>query len=468
MADFMGNDFLLETATAKRLFTAYAKDMPIFDYHCHLEAKTIYEDTVFESLGSLWLFDDHYKWRLMRAAGIEEKYISGTASYYDKFLAFAKTAPLAIGNPVYEWSHLELQRYFGIHEPLTPASAPSIWKKAQSVIDQKKLSPRKMIVSSNVKTVCTTEDPVLDFKYHELLAKEFKECRVLPAWRPDAVLKINQNGFPDYISTLSAASGIKIGNYSSLKKALDVRMKVFNEHGCIASDHDIAEPVFLPVSDGRMEELFAKRMSGKMLDYDEYHAYRTTLLLYLAGCYKKYGWAMEMHIGCVRDQNLRKVQEIGQARGFDTIGDVPVAAGIGDFLDALERKQMLPKTILFCMNAKDNWVLSSLANTFQGEGMVSKMQFGAAWWMQDHKYGMEEQLAAFANNGLLAGFIGMLTDSRSFLSYSRHEYFRRILCNYIGKLVEQGEYPDCAELGSIVQNICYNNAVQYFSKGVKG
>jgi glucuronate isomerase len=462
MIPFMTKDFLLETSMAKRLFFDYAEHMPIFDYHCHLSAKEIYEDNVFDSLGSLWLDGDHYKWRIMRAAGIPEKYITGSAPIYDKMMAFAKTLPLAIGNPIYHWSHLELQRYFGITVPFDERTAPSIMEKADNLIKEKQLSPRKMIVCSHVKTLCTTEDPTVDFTYHERLAKQFSDCKVLPAWRPDKALKINETDFIGYLAQLEVKSHIKIKSYGDLLNALENRMDDFALHGCIASDHDINRPIYIGVDEASVESLFQKRLQGNLLTEDEYHAYRSALLLHLAKSYHKRNWAMELHVGCNRNQNHRMTRLLGESTGFDSTGDYEVAEGVGAFLDALASQAELPKTILFSLNPKDNWILASLANTFQGTEIPSKIQLGAAWWMQDHKYGMEQQLIALSSSGLLGTFIGMLTDSRSFLSYSRHEYFRRILCNFIGNLVENGEYPMSENLGKLVENICYNNATYYF------
>jgi glucuronate isomerase len=464
MKQFMGKSFLLENEIAEKLYEEYAKDMPIFDYHCHLSAKEIFEDRQFSSIGSLWLGGDHYKWRLMRAKGIAEKYITGTASDYEKFIAFADMLPYAIGNPVYHWSHLELRQYFGITDVLDAKSAPEIWKEANIIIEKRNLSPRKMIIDSRVKTLCTTEDPCNDLHWHDLLKSDFSQCKVLPAWRPDRALWPDKKSYCVFISELGGLTSLKIDSYRMLKNALCQRMDSFDDLGCVASDHDINKMEYIPCSEETMEGIFVKAIEGKELSEKEYYQYRTELLSFLAGEYSKRGWAMELHIGCNRDQNMQGVLDIGQACGFDSPGDYEVAIGLGAFFNRLEEAKALPKTILFSLNPKDNWILASLANTFQSEGFGSKIQLGAAWWMQDHKEGMEQQLIALANTGLLGDFIGMLTDSRSFLSYSRHDYFRRILCNFIGCLVEKGEYPYTEQLGKIIEGICFENANEYFKK----
>lgn len=462
MKKFMDENFLLETETAKKLFIENCKDEPIFDYHCHLEAKTIYENNKFDSIGELWLNDDHYKYRLMRAAGVKEKYISGNATWYEKFCSFAKILPLAIGNPVYHWSHLELKRYFNINEPLDEYSCKRIWGKCNSVINEENLCPQKMITLSKVEKLCTTEDPLLDFKYHKLLVKTFPNCKVLPAWRPDKVLNIKNNSFSKYIQKLSSRCEINILSIKDLKKALIDRMHEFDKNGCIASDHDINKAEFYNITEEQANYIFLKGLNSEVISEIDYLKYKSYMLCFLAKEYKKLNWAMELHIGCNRNANSRLVEEVGEAKGFDSVGDFPVADGIGAFLDYMSRKSELPRTVLFNLNQKDSWVLAALANSFQNDGEKSPVQYGTAWWFQDHKMGMEYQLNVLANSGLIGTFIGMLTDSRSFLSYSRHEYFRRILCNWIGNLVESGQYPYNENLEKIVKNICFKNANDYF------
>lgn len=461
----MDENFLLDSELAQELFS-YAKTLPIVDYHCHLSAQEIYEDRQFLSLGSLWLDHDHYKWRLMRSNTVPEESVTGNADPFDKFFAFAKSLKFAIGNPVYHWSMLELQRYFGIAEPLTEKNAMQIWDKANAIIRERAYSPRKMIKLAHVMMLCTTEDPLSDLSCHHWLQDELPSCKVLPAFRPDRFLAINKiETYTKAVDELGRLSCISITNYSSLKDALHTRMDIFDEAGCVASDHDINLMIFDPVQDEKMDLLLDKALHNRDLTTTELHQYRSTLLLHLAHCYSQRGWAMELHIGCNRDQNIKMVKAVGEASGYDSVGDYSVAYHLGLFLNTLEEGGSLPKTILFSLNPKDNWTLAALANTYQSAEVPSKIQLGAAWWMQDHKHGMEQQMLALANTGLLGHFIGMLTDSRSFLSYVRHEHFRRILCNTIADYVVKGEYPyDRETLKGLVENICYKNAVAYFEK----
>lgn len=462
----MDEDFLLNNETAKALF-AFAKDLPIVDYHCHLSAKEIYENRQFSSIKSLWLDHDHYKWRVMRANAIPERLVTGEEPPFEMFGAFAKSLKFAIGNPVYHWSMLELQRYFDITEPLTEKNVQKIWDQANSVIQERAYSPRTMIEMAKVQMLCTTEDPCADLTYHIRLQKEFASCKVLPAFRPDRYLSIHKpDAYCNALKELGYLTGRAITGYGELKESLQARMDLFDDVGCVASDHDINLLIFDPVSDEEMDRLMEKGVQKKTLSTVELHQYRSTLLLHLARCYAKRGWAMELHIGCNRDQNMKMVRSVGEASGYDSVGDYSIAYDLGLFLNALEDEDSLPKTILFSLNPKDNWVLAALANTYQSDEVPSKLQLGAAWWMQDHKYGMEQQMLALANTGLLGHFIGMLTDSRSFLSYVRHEHFRRVLCNVIGEYVEQGEYPNDSEtLKSLVEGICCKNALTYFQKG---
>lgn len=462
----MDENFLLETETAKDLF-AFAKDLPIVDYHCHLSAKEIYDDKQFSSIGSLWLDHDHYKWRVMRANAVPECLVTGDEEPFDKFYAFAKSLKFAIGNPVYHWSMLELQRYFDITEPLTEKNARAVWKRANAIIQERAYSPRKMIELAKVKMLCTTEDPCADLSYHSRLQKEFVPCAVLPAFRPDRFLAINKTeAYAKALSDLEFLTKRTITTYKALKDALQISMDLFDGVGCVASDHDINLMIYDPVEENVMEMLMRKSRLKETLSQKEIHQYRSTLLVHLAHCYADRGWAMELHIGCNRDQNMKMVKAVGEACGYDSVGDYPIAYHLGLFLNALEEDNELPKTILFSLNPKDNWTLAALANTYQSEETPSKVQLGAAWWMQDHKFGMEQQMLALANTGLLGHFIGMLTDSRSFLSYVRHEYFRRIMCSVIGEYVEKGEYPyDKETLEGLVEGICYRNAVAYFEKG---
>ncbi len=464
MKQFMDETFLLNSPTAVYLFEEHAAKMPIFDYHCHLSAKEIYENQPFSNIGQLWLQYDHYKWRLMRANGIPENEITGNADYFTKFKAYARTIAYAAGNPLYHWTHLELQRYFGIHQVLCEKTAQEIWEKANAVIAQGNFTPQQLILRSNVVGLCTTEDPADSLEYHKLLAENQRfAVKVLPAYRPDNALHIEKANYREYIAKLGAACNCTIQDYDGLKKALLAKMEEFQNAGCIACDHGFEAMPYVQMSDEQAGHVFAQAMQQKELTQQEAEGFQTNLLLFLAKEYRKRNWVMELHVGCNRQQNTRMVQQLGENAGHDSIGDTPLARPLGKFLDALEKENQLPKTVLFTLNASDNWVLASLTGNYQNHEVPSKIQFGTAWWMQDHKQGMEEQMRVLANLGLIGRFIGMLTDSRSFVSYPRHEYFRRILCNLIGEWIEQGEYcPDREAAGRIIEDICFNNAMLYF------
>lgn len=460
----MDQDFLLESDTAKVLYHQFVEGLPLFDYHCHLPAKEIAENKPFYSLGELWLAHDHYKWRMMRSCGIPESLISGNASWYDKYMQFASALPYAVGNSIYHWAHLELQRFFDIMEPLNQKSAQRIWDSTADTMAGGQYTPWHFIESSNVDTICTTDDPADSLEYHGMLAQSALKARVVPAWRPDKALKLNEAGYPEYIRRLSDASEIQITGFRSLVAALDKRMEAFVQAGCFASDHDM-NTVFYQITDNETaDRIFRKALAGMRLTEEETDAFKATLLCRMCESYHKRGWVMQLHIGCNRSVNELGVRNVGRSSGFDSPGDPEVAAPLGAFLNELNLLGNLPKTVLFSMNPKDNWVLASLATTFQSEGIPSRIQFGTAWWMQDHIPGMLAQMEALANTGVFAHFVGMLTDSRSYLSYTRFEYFRRILCNYLGGLVERGQYPaDMKTLGEIAQNISFYNAKRYFS-----
>lgn len=463
MKSFLDQDFLLSTDTAKLLFHEYAEHLPLFDYHCHLPVKEIAENKPFYSLGELWLAHDHYKWRMMRSCGISEELITGNASWHDKFIAFANALPYAIGNPIYHWAHLELQRYFNITEPLNGRNAEVIWAKTSETLAGGTFTPQHFIRASNVSILCTTDDPADSLEYHRILSKSDLETKVFPAWRPDKALKIQEADFLSYMQKLSCVSGLPITSFDSLVAALEKRMDEFEAVGCFASDHDMPT-VFCRISDPEtVNSIFYKALNGNTISDEEAEIYKTALLCRMCESYCHRNWAMELHIGCNRNVNETGVKTIGRSSGFDSPGDYAIAEPLGRLLNLLNCKGILPKTLLFCMNPKDNWVIASLATTFQSEGIPSKIQFGTAWWMQDHIPGMLAQMEALANTGVFSYFVGMLTDSRSYLSYTRFEYFRRLLCNYIGNLVESGQYPyDIDMLGSIVSGISYFNARKYF------
>ncbi|MCI5796175.1 MAG: glucuronate isomerase [Ruminococcus sp.] len=463
MKKFMDDDFLLSTDTAKELFRA-AKEMPIFDWHCHLSPKEIYENKNPDDIAELWLSYDHYKWRAMRSFGIDEKYITGDADGYDKFKAWAKTMPYLIGNPLYHWTHLELQRYFGIYKTLSPETCDEIWEKCNAKIKKGGFSPRELIEKSGVVCVCTTDDPADTLEYHKLLAKDKSfSCRVLPAFRPEKALGIDSPAFVPWLSKLENTAGVKIDSYETLKKVLKDRIRYFDSVGCLASDHSFSYIPYARCEKEELQEIFKKGAAGEKLTVFESDCYKTDLLTELAKEYASCGWVMELHVGALRNNNTRMFEKIGADSGFDSIDDCNTASGLSKFLDSLDRENSLPKTVLFNLNPRDNFVYGSMIGNFQGSGNYSKIQYGAAWWFNDNYDGMRKQLATLANLGCLGKFIGMVTDSRSFLSYPRHEYFRRILCEYIGDLVEEGKYPHDTEfLKKVAEDISYNNAAAYF------
>ncbi len=463
MKKFMDKDFLLSTPTAQTLYHDYAAKMPIFDFHCHLSPKEIWDNVKFENITKVWLGGDHYKWRQMRTMGIEEKYITGDAPDYEKFLAWARTIPNLIGNPLYHWTHLELQRFFGIEEPLSEKTAPMIWEKANAMLAQDDFSARSLIEKSNVYAVCTTDDPADTLEYHKKIKEEGKmTTKVLPAFRPDKALGIELPGYGEYIAKLSETAGTTIDSYKKLKDVLAARIAFFDEMGCKASDHAVAYAPYAEATDAELEAIFAKGVKGEALSTLEEDQFKTDLLVFLAKEYKQRDWAMEIHIGALRNNNRRQFEKLGPDTGFDSVNDYNYAPSLGKLLSAMEYGGNLPKTILFTLNSKDNYVLATMMGCFQGEGYASKIQMGSGWWFFDQKTGMQDQMTCLANCGMLSKFVGMVTDSRSFLSYPRHEYFRRIMCNLIGDLVENGEYPaDMEVLGQMVQDISFNNAKAY-------
>ena len=458
---FIDKDFLLRSETARMLYHEHAAKMPIIDYHCHISQKEIYENRQFKTITEVWLGGDHYKWRQMRANGIDEKYITGDASDLEKFKAWAKTLSHLIGNPLYHWSHLELQRYFNIYEPLTEDNAEDIFNRCNEVL--KTLTVRKILEDSKVNIVCTTDDPCDDLHYHQLI-KEDKTLKtvVVPCFRPDKANNIEKVDYLDYIARLEGVTGRKINTFAELCAAIDERIEFFASMGCRASDHALEYIMYNPASAEEIERIFAKRLAGEKVTREEELKFKTAFMSHLASVYHKLGWAMQLHYGCKRDNNTDMFNKLGPDTGYDTINNYAPSAEMADFLDSLNREGNLPKTIIYSLNPADNAAIVTTMNCFQGDGIRGKMQHGSAWWFNDHKIGMQEQMQTLANDGMLANFVGMLTDSRSFLSYTRHEYFRRILCDFIGTLVENGEYPaDEKLLKEMVEDISYNNAVNY-------
>ncbi len=459
----MDKDFLLESETAKTLFHGIAKDMPICDYHCHLSPKEIFENKAPESITQLWLSGDHYKWRAMRSAGIEEKYCTGDATDKEKFLAFAKTLQFCIGNPLYHWAHLELQRYFGIDTPLNAKTAEEVFERANGAIEDGDFRPQTLIEKSGVKYVCTTDDPIDDLKYHKLLKEKNLSFEVLPSFRPDRALNINADGFIEYIGALGEAAGVEIGSLSDVIEALYKRSEYFNECGCRISDQAFEYVPYARADSEELNGIFARAMLGKKVSRSDEDKYKTAVMLTLGAKYQKLGWAMEIHIGAMRNNSTRMFNSLGADTGFDSVGDSEIAKPLSRFLNALDTLCALPKTVLFNLNDKDNTVLATMLGNFQSAEAESKIQFGPAWWFLDTMDGMTAQMKSLGNLGVLGKFIGMETDSRSFTSYARHEYFRRILCNLVGSWIENGMYAyDEDIVKEIIEGICFNNAVNYF------
>lgn len=468
MKAFMDKDFLLSTEAAKTLFHSYAAQMPIVDYHCHINPQEIYENRKFDNITQVWLGGDHYKWRMIRSNGVEEKDITGKeSSDREKFQKYAEALPRAIGNPLYHWSHLELQRFFDVSTPLSGETAEEIWNTCNAKLQEDSMRVRSLIERSNVKFIGTTDDPIDSLEWHEKLAADSTvKFTVAPSFRPDKAVNAHKPGYADYIAALSKASGVGIKDSDSLCEALGKRIAYFDEHGCRASDHGLEYVFCREDKGGQADAAFKKAMAGEPLPIEELEALQTKLLLYVARQYAKYGWVMQIHYSTLRDNNSRRYQELGPDTGFDCIGSFNCGQGLTKFLDTLDSTGELPRTILYSLNPNDNAMLGTIIGCFQGPETAGKIQHGSAWWFNDTKTGMAEQLTSLANLSILGNFVGMLTDSRSFLSYPRHEYFRRILCSLIGGWIENGEYPaELAQAGALVQDICYNNAARYF--GIK-
>ena len=464
MKKFMDENFLLYNETAVKLYHEHAKNMPIIDYHCHLNPKEIAENKRYRNITEIWLGGDHYKWKALRSNGVDEKYITGNAEDKEKFLKWAETVPYTVGNPLYHWTHLELKRYFGIDKLLSPQTAEEIWEKCNELLQQEDFTARGLIKRSNVKVICTTDDPADTLEYHSAIAEDQSfDVKVFPAFRPDKGINIEKEGFVDWIKKLEKVVGREVTTLENLLGVLEERIEYFHQLGCRASDHALDPIVFEEGTLEEVNEIFTKVLNGKELSELEVKKYKTQVLLFLGKKYAKLGWVMQLHIGTIRSVNTRMMNRLGPDTGFDTIGDYVFAQPLAKFLDGLDIEDELPKTILYCLNPRDNEVLATMIGSFQGGGIPGKIQFGSGWWFNDQKDGMIRQLIALSNVGLLSRFVGMLTDSRSFLSYTRHEYFRRILCNLLGEWVENGEVPDDLDLlGKIVEDVCYYNTNHYF------
>lgn len=465
MKTFMDENFLLQSETARVLYHDYSAKMPIADFHCHVNPAEIAQDRRFDNITQIWLGGDHYKWRLIRANGTDEDFITGKeTSDHEKFVKFAAALPKAVGNPLYNWAHLELRRYFGCDLTLKPETADEIWTLCNKKLVEDSMSVRGIIKQSNVKVIATTDDPADSLEWHgKIAADKSFGTKVAPSFRPDKAINIDKIGFVEYMKTLGDAEGIEIKSLDDLYTALAKSIGRFDAMGCRASDHGLD---YIPFRLGREHEaasVFKQVISGESVTFEEQEVYKTNVLLFLGRQYAKHGWVMQLHYGAVRNTNSRMFKRLGPDTGFDAIGDWACGKGIAGLLNALDETSELPKTVLYSLNPNDNAMLATIAGGFPGDGVLCKVQHGSAWWFNDTRPGMEAQLTDLASRGLLGGFIGMLTDSRSFLSYTRHEYFRRILCNLIGGWVENGEYPaDMDYLGAMVQDISYNNAMKYF------
>ncbi|GAA0381806.1 glucuronate isomerase [Bacillus horti] len=462
MKAFLDDHFLLGTKTAETLYHQFAKDMPIFDYHCHLSAKEIAENKAFSDLTDIWLKDDHYKWRLMRSHGVDEKWITGEAPAKEKYLKWVDTVQYALGNPLYHWTHLELQRYFGITDPLTMQTAEQVWTTCNQLLQSEDFRPQELMKRSNVRTICTTDDPLDSLEYHKQLKEQPNfEIEVLPTFRPDGALMIENKEFNQWIEELESLTETSITSLEDLVAGLEERVVYFHEVGCRLSDHGLDSSFYLESSEAEVNEIFQKGRDGQALTREEIIQYKTGVMKALGSLYAKYDWAMQLHIGALRRVNSKMTKLAGPNTGFDSIADFTYAEDLGKLLDALDSSDSLPKTIIYNLNPRDNYMIASMIGNFQSD-IPGKIQFGTAWWFNDQRDGMEDQLKVLANCGLLANFVGMLTDSRSFLSYTRHEYFRRILCNLLGAWVENGEFPaDMKILEKVIRDICYNNIYAY-------
>lgn len=464
MKAFLDKDFLLTTETAKKLYHGVAEKCPIIDYHCHISPREIWEDVRYDNITRVWLGGDHYKWRLMRCAGVDEKYITGDASDHDKFIAWARVLGRAAGNPLHHWSHLELRRFFGYEGVLNERTAEDVWRLCNDMLARDGFTVRGLIARSGVETICTTDDPVDTLEWHEKLKgdKSFKTA-VLPAWRPDKAMNLEKPAYLDYLAVLSNASGVEIRTFADLKAALQKRMAYFNERGCTLSDHGINRVVCRPADEKEIERVFQNRLAGRLPTDAERDMFQTAFLVFMAENYKRMNWVMQLHYGCRRDNNGPAFERLGPDTGYDCVDNGASSADTAAFLGLLEEKGILPRTVLYSLDTNDNAAIDTICGCFQNSEAVGKIQHGSAWWFNDHFDGMVQQLKSLAALGYLAGFVGMLTDSRSFLSYPRHEYFRRILCRVIGEWVEEGMYPDDEEtLSEIVRGVSYENAKRYF------
>ena len=461
--NYINDDFLINNEVGKKLYLEYAKDMPIYDYHCHLSPKEIYEDKKYENLTEIWLAGDHYKWRAMRINGVEEKYITGDADDYEKFFEFIKTLKYAIGNPLYQWSHLEMSRFFGIDDQLNEENAKMIWDKANEKL--KNISARSLIEQSGVTHIGTTDDPADSLEYHKLIREDKTfDVVVFPTFRPDPSFKIEKEGFLGWLKKLEATCEREITSFESYLEALVSRIDYFNEMGSRLADHGFEGFDYKASTKEEAKEIFDKKLNGEDVTADEAAIFRSFMITFYAKEYEKRDWTMQMHIGALRNTNSRRFEELGPDTGFDAMGDYSMAIALNSYFDDLDSEDKLPRTIIYNLNSNDNDVFASLMGNFPKENVPARVAFGTSWWFYDQKYGIEAQMTSMANLALLGRFVGMVTDSRSFLSYTRHDYFRRVACNLIGRWVEENTIPEDYELlGNMVKDICYYNAKNYFN-----
>ena len=464
MKEFMDQDFLLETPTAQKLYHDYAEKQPIIDYHCHVDPKEIFENRRFENIYQTWLEGDHYKWRVMRSNGVEERYITGDASEREKFQKFAEALPKAIGNPMYHWCHLELRTYFGYQGVLNGETAQEVWDLSEKKLKEDGMDVRGIIRQSNVAMIGTTDDPTSTLEWHKRLKEDASfPVTVTPSFRPDKALNIEKPGWKAFIQELGASAGVEITSLETLEQALKNRMDAFTQAGCRAADHGLDYVPYREASRQDVDAILQKGLTDEAVTLEETEQFKTALLVFCAEQYAKMGWVMQIHYNCMRNPNSAMFAKLGPDCGFDCMNNVNCGGALYALLDRLYRTGSLPKTILYSLNPGENEMLDTMIGAFQGTEAAGKLQHGSAWWFNDNKTGMQDQLISLANLSLLGNFIGMLTDSRSFLSYTRHAYFRRILCNLVGGWIENGEYPaDMAAAGALIEDICYHNAKRYF------